>query len=263
MTLKNILVHIDNSKNCGTRIDLAISLAIRHQARLTGLYVTPPSGHGYLPAKSNIKVKQLFNEKSAQSGIDSKLLCVTSAKVDEVVRVHAYYKDIVIIGQSDEDHGDRNTPVDLPERLIFGTGRPVLIVPFTGNFNSIGEQVVVAWRGGQESARTTNDALPFLKKANQVNVLAVNPLDIDGKEGKKVCSEICTHLACHGITAKANKLITKDIPIGDMLLNWTCDQGGDLMVLGAIAVNHLGNPSLGPVGRHILKHMTFPVLISH
>ena len=39
MTLKDILVHIDHAKGCGARLDLAVALATKHSARLTGLYV--------------------------------------------------------------------------------------------------------------------------------------------------------------------------------------------------------------------------------
>jgi len=39
MALQDILIHMDNTPQCTTRLDVAVDLAKRHGARLTGLYV--------------------------------------------------------------------------------------------------------------------------------------------------------------------------------------------------------------------------------
>lgn len=267
MELKDILVHIDNSKQCDARVDFAISVAKRHQAHLTGLCIIPSYPPG--PKQSDEErmadeAKTKFIYKTNSSEITSDWLCIESFKVVEILRLFTSYKDLVIVSQPDPEHRYKETPSDLPERLILGTGRPVLVVPYVGEFNSLRKHVMVAWRGGRESARSLNDALPFLEKAEQVSVLEVNPPVIDDGPLKNVCClEICSHLARHGISAESEQLISKDIPVGDTLLNWSFDQGVDLMVLGAVANNHIGGQTLGPVGRHILHHMTIPALISH
>jgi nucleotide-binding universal stress UspA family protein len=38
MTYKDVLVHLDDSKGCGKRIDAAVRLAKQHDAHLTGVY---------------------------------------------------------------------------------------------------------------------------------------------------------------------------------------------------------------------------------
>ena len=37
MSMKEILVHLDNTDRCQTRLDVAISLTLTHQAHLTGV----------------------------------------------------------------------------------------------------------------------------------------------------------------------------------------------------------------------------------
>ena len=54
------------------------------------------------------------------------------------------------------------------------SGRPVLAVPFAGEFPTVGERVLVAWNASREAARALNDALPLLIGAKQVTVLAIN-----------------------------------------------------------------------------------------
>lgn len=104
-----------------------------------------------------------------------------------------------------------------------------------------------------------NDAIPLMTMAEVVNILAVNPTDAEQSEEEKLCA----HLACHGITARAEQTVSSDISIGDVLLNRASDEGSDLLVMGAFAQTRLGTLTLGDVSRHILKYMTVPVLMSH
>jgi nucleotide-binding universal stress UspA family protein len=67
----------------------------------------------------------------------------------------------------------------------------------------------------------------------------------------------------HDILVSVDVISSESFPIGDMLLNNICEKKIDLLVMGAFAPNRRGNLELSPVAKHILKHMTAPVLISH
>ena len=134
MELKDILVHVDSTKHCKDRLDLAVDLAQRHQAHLAGLYVI---AHKYYePQHGDVERKiaaarELFFQKSAQAGISAEWLNVdsgvTGVSMTEVVSHHAYFADLVIVGQHDPASGDATVPADLPERLVLSAGRPVLV----------------------------------------------------------------------------------------------------------------------------------------
>ena len=117
---------------------------------------------------------------------------------------------------------------------------------------------MLAWRGGKASSRALNDAIPFLERAFLVNVLQVNPLENHSLDMAK----LDTYLKTHGIKSAADKLTTDDISVGDIILNRACDQGIDLIVIGVFARTRFGALGLGPVGKHLLEHMTVPVLMS-
>ena len=57
MGLKDILVHVDSKESCTIRLEAAASLAARHGAHLTGLYVihTP-----VLPAYVDVQIPREF-----------------------------------------------------------------------------------------------------------------------------------------------------------------------------------------------------------
>jgi nucleotide-binding universal stress UspA family protein len=269
MTFKDILVHIDNSEQSAAVLDLAIELARRHEAHLTGLHVVshPPYSPQRGCADSGSEAAQAyFREKTEQAGISAEWLCedwpVVGVSVSEVVTLHAYAKDLVIVGQPQLGSRRGETETDLPERVIVGSGRPVLIVPYAGKFSTVGERVMVAWKAGRESSRAVNDALPFLLKAGEVKVMAVSPQDAGEGEGGGPCSDIRLHLARHGIEAAVDRFSVDEVSIGDVLLNQAWEEGCDLLVMGAYTRTPRGLV-VGPIARHVLRHMTSPVLMSH
>ncbi|HEY6008163.1 MAG TPA: universal stress protein [Geobacteraceae bacterium] len=266
MALKDMLVLLDNSPHCLPRLELAIGLARRHAARLTGLYVT---SHGfYEPQQGDAESKAArleaeFRGMTDRGGITATWLGVDwkviGVAVAEIVILHAHYADLVIIGQTDHGSQDRSIPTDTPERVVQGAGRPVLIVPYAGMHANVGTRIMVAWKSGRESTRAVGDALPLLEQAEQISVLEVNPAPPEGEQGAR----LCTHLAVHGITARAEWIATTDVGVGDVLLNRVSTAGSDLLVMGACTPSRFGTPVLGEVARHILAHMTVPVLMSH
>ncbi|WP_322114293.1 universal stress protein [Aquabacterium sp. A7-Y] len=50
------------------------------------------------------------------------------------------------------------------------SGRPVLVLPYSGSFAGLGQKVLVAWNGSRESARALSDALPLLRRAREVHL---------------------------------------------------------------------------------------------
>jgi nucleotide-binding universal stress UspA family protein len=191
---------------------------------------------------------------------------VIGVGMTEIINHHAHYTDLVIVGQASPDVSGkdaRDVPADLPERLVLGAGRPVLIVPYAGTFSKVGDRVLVAWKAGRESTRAVNDALPFLKQAQRVDVFAINSSETYEDDGKSLCYNICDHLERHGVKASPERMVVSNTPVGDALLNRSCEESFDLLVMGAYAHTPQGKMALGSVAAHLLKQMTVPVLMSH
>ena len=269
MAIRDILVHLDGTANSRARLDLAIGLARRHGARLTGIYVITHQYYQPEEARANREAAELgadFESRAGQAGIESTWLAVDWAvigvTVTEVLSHYTHYADLVVVGQSCSESEKAGIPADLPERLVMGAGRPVLVVPFAGAFHTVGERVLVAWKPGRESTRAVNDALPILKKARQVKLLGVNASGSYGDD-ESLYVNIRDHLERHGVSAGIERVTADDISVGDMLLNRACEEGADLLVMGAFAHTPQGTLVLGAVARHLLKHMTVPVLLSH
>ncbi|WP_321368965.1 universal stress protein [uncultured Desulfuromusa sp.] len=269
MNLKDILVHIDHRPTCVSRLEVAVELAKQQQAQLTGIYIIPhPHFAVNQPSRQELadKAEQLFNEAVDAAGLTSDWICVDSQKselnVPTALNIHAHYRDLLVISQTDEEAPDRATPNDLPEKAILGSGRPVLIVPYVGDFKHEFKRILMAWRGGPESSRALHDSMPVLRTGRKVKVITVQGRDGD-ESYLSHKADICTHMARYQLPLSCEKQLSGSLSVGDMLLNGCTDFGADLLVMGATSQSRRGYQTLGDTGRHILKYMTVPVLMSH
>jgi len=269
MNLKDTLVHIDNRPTCDSRLGAAIQLAMQQQSQLTGLYVIPHPhfvAHQRNSQELADKARQHFEQATTAAGLDSEWICIDSHKsglnVPNALNLHAHYRDLLVVSQTDEEAPDRTIPDNLPEKAVLGSGRPVLIVPYAGTFNHDYKRILLAWRGGPESARALHDAMPILRKGEQVKVISVQ-----GRGGDVAYqsheADICKHMARYQLPLACEKRLIGDLSIGDMLLNRCAELGTDLLIMGATSQSRRGYQTLGETGQHLLKYMTAPVLMSH
>jgi nucleotide-binding universal stress UspA family protein len=181
--------------------------------------------------------------------------------VAEVTTENARLADVVICSQPDPEKDDYSTIV--VEQLILESGRPVLIVPNSANIKSIGDVPVVAWNGSKESSRAAFDALPLLVGASLVTLLEVSSHADPGRQEEMMAGDMATTLDRHGIKCEVTRTVATDIGVGDEILSRLADKGADLLVMGGYGHSRMREFVLGGATRHILHHMTVPVLMAH
>jgi nucleotide-binding universal stress UspA family protein len=282
MALKDILVHLDVTPRCTARLAVAAGLAARHGAHLTGLHVIdiPSANYFYgaampfVPANPEEIVERMraeaneaaapveaaFRDRLRRDGIEGEWRLV-EGNPPATVALHARYADLIVVGQPnpyEPQDGDAITVT-----TVMTAGRPVLAIPFAGDFPTIGERVLVAWNASREAARAINDALPLLVGAKQVTILAINPQRGVGGHGDVPAADIALHLARHGLRAEAAHTVAKDISDGEALLSYAADIGADLIVAGAYGHSRARELVFGGVTRTLIAEMTAPVLLSH
>ena len=273
MAIKDLLVYVDNDAACAQRIGAARQLAKAYQAHLAGLYVKrriviPAYAGIYIPAEifeANeemtdglaAKAKEVFHAETSDTGLETQWF-QEDLEVNDALTTHGHYVDLVVTAQHNPEDDMQNEHYR-PDALIMGCGRPVLVVPYTGTQGLPPERVFVAWNGRRESVRALHDALPLLLGAKEVAVVTVDPKGDEPIPG----ADISLHLARHGVKATAQALPSGDISVGDAILSRAADTGVDLIVMGAYGHSRLREMVTGGVTRHILEHMTVPVLFSH
>jgi len=271
--MKDLLVHIDDSERCAVRLGIALDLARRFDARLTGLFARNESRvvssvvhqASEALAAARAAAKEHFLAEAEAAGVKARWWQLSHGEPGHVLAETMFcsrFADLVILGQHDPEHSP--LPHDLVEHVILHSGRPVLVVPSSGNFATVGERIVVAWNAGREAARALADAQPLLVQARSVTVVSLRgPQEGDASSMFEVPPvDVLDHLAAHGIQAEGERLVGEQIGKMDMLLSRLCDLGADLVVLGAHGQYAL-SPRRGSGTRFVLAHMTVPVLMSY
>lgn len=275
MSLKCILVHVDGSAQSRATVAAACTLARDHGAHLSALYVEAPDG---IPGFASLEIpraamaviesqrkaarqaaREMFDTQAAAAGITERTGWeFTKGSAVGALALRGRYTDIIVVSQSNPETR-RAGYEELADDLVMVSGRPVLVIPYIGAPATIGKRALIGWNASREAARAVSDAMPLLEKADSLEILAVEPNGIGDAPG----ADIALHLARHGIKANANTAAGRDIDVGDVLLNRAADTGVDLIVMGAYGHSRMRELVLGGATRHILEHMTVPVLMSH
>ncbi|MFO0987251.1 MAG: universal stress protein [Alphaproteobacteria bacterium] len=271
--IKHIVAHLEGGAHDAAVLKLSGTLAGRFGAALEGVFASvppfvPASIDGMLTpqiieAQQNIYKQRAEAAKKAFAGVavpqGKAIWTQVEGMTADAVLARARYADLTVVAQPAPEETDAATDYDSPAEIVMGAGRPVLIVPYAGNFPDVGKRVLAAWSGTRESARALADALPFLGASSDVTVLTVNPHG----ETAAMEADIKRWLGEHGVNAKTRVAHTQDIEVGDVLLSAAADLSADLIVMGAYGRSRLRELILGGATHSIFRHMTAPVLMSH
>jgi len=284
MGFKDILVAADGAASARGRIEVAAGLAQRFDAHLVGLHTVLTAGsmrdRGYFDVFDRSildplyhefgetmrseaeRARQLFEETASRFGVSAEWR-LTSGYPTDSAALHGRYADLIVLGQLDPD--DRQAPLfrPQPEEVALAVGRPILVVPYAGTWNTIGRRVLIGWDASREATRAINDAMPLLSAAESVTVLAIDPESNPVRHGDMPGADIALHLARHGVKATIESTVSAGIGIGNALLSRASDLSADLLVIGAYGHSRLRELVLGGATRTVIASMTLPVLMSH
>jgi nucleotide-binding universal stress UspA family protein len=278
MGYKTILMHCNDKRRLNALITPSVSLAERFQAHLIGLSVVPPiavvpagppdgmptivDAHCALYREENPAMRAAFEDATRGRAFVSQWRDdeAGSSSVADRVLQYARTSDLIVAAQADPQWPGTNW-LDVADRLAVESGRPVLIVPNGVSFAAVGEKVVVAWNSGREAARAAFDALPILRRAKDVRFVWVKSAT-DPSEDAAV-DDISTALARHGVSCQATEQVLPGVGVGETLLAFAKNAGADLLVMGCYGHARLREFIFGGASRHVLAHMSLPVLMSH
>jgi len=292
MALKDLLVCIDPTTAGDIRLKLAFNLARANKAHLSGAYSLPeaqavrggPTGFGGVPGMTGIieepvspggpvsevsheaevadRVEHRFKDALRLGGIDGEWHILPDGDSAELIEL-AKSMDLTIMGQRPPTSRSDGVARFRPDDIVIATGRPILVIPYAGTFETVGKRILIAWDGTREANRALNDALPLLTNAEAVTVMFVGANERDLDQHRPALARIVGHLQRHGINAIPGETLRSGLAISDILLSRAADLAADLIVTGGYHHSPLREALIGGVSRDLLDHMTVPVLMSH
>ncbi|MGR7993743.1 universal stress protein [Xanthobacter sp. ZOL 2024] len=172
---------------------------------------------------------------------------VAQARVHDIAVLNAQRASV------DADRG-------LIEALLFDSGRPLIVVP-PGWDSFKHRRVLIAWDASARAARAVNDAMPILRSAEAVEVVAIAT---EKQLAKTVPgAEIAPHLARHGVHVNVKDLVVQEGGIEATLREQASLFGADLLVMGAFNHSLMQEWVLGGVTQSLLKDSSIPLLMSY
>ena len=150
-----------------------------------------------------------FNAGRAKNGSDgctfrwSERGPVDDAAIASLSRVY----DLTIVGRP--GLGRSEPRMTTLEAALFESGRPIIMAPPSPP-RTLGTNVLIHWNASTETARTIHDAMPLLRKAEQVTLVTVEGNMVPGPKA----ADMIDYLAAHGIRATETK--AKPVPRGSM-----------------------------------------------
>ncbi|MEM9330819.1 MAG: universal stress protein [Pseudomonadota bacterium] len=280
MALKDILVHLDDSKECENRVAAAVALAKRHEASVTGIALALESTISTyigidIPSNLSEVQKKLvqeaaeravakFEKTARDEGVSctQKIVSCSATKAPAILAFSARHADMTFLGQPNPGKESAHFLESLLEGVLFASGRPVYIVPYIGRPDTKVRTAVIAWDGGKKAARAVNDAIPILQGRGEAILLVINPEDRKEALGDNPRMDIAAHLERHGVKARVEILPHAEIAPGTVILNYLADVGADLLIMGAFGHSRLREKAFGGATDTILHQMTAPVLMS-
>jgi nucleotide-binding universal stress UspA family protein len=164
--------------------------------------------------------------------------------------------DVVVFGPLKE--GDRPGLNEAFESVLLQSGRPVLLAA-TAAPKSFAQHVAVAWDGGIASAHALTAAMPYLARAQSIELLMVHRPGGDPFDG----NEPREYLMLHGLGCSERAIEPDQKPIGEALLQGATAGGADFLVLGGYGHSRLRQLFSGGVTKHVVSHAEIPLFLVH
>ncbi len=187
--IKDLVVNLTGAHAQDYAADYAVSIAKVFGAHADGISfvfdpVIPGSVLGGLPTEL-IEAQRVENSKLAKSASErfesackaagvsghTRILDASVAGAADLFGRIARRFDLAVVGQARPDLGASEDL--LIEGALFGSGRPVVVVPYIQKEGLRLDRVLVCWDGSRPATRAIADAMPLLERAQAVEVLVV------------------------------------------------------------------------------------------
>jgi nucleotide-binding universal stress UspA family protein len=186
--------------------------------------------------------------------------------IQDVFVQYARARDLTIVpipGRDNVSEISAQFMVSCAETIVFGSGRPVILLPRDRETKGIAslDNVVVAWDGSRPAARAVTDAMPILEIAKKVTVIAV--ASERSIEFERSGAAIVTNLRRHGAQVEYESADREERDVFDVLQGLIACRRCDLLVMGAFGHSRFREAVFGGTTRAMLKTPPAPLLLAH
>lgn len=272
MSYKTILVHVGPDQGLEQRTRAAAAIGARFGATVFGAgvvawapYIDPffgvVDGETIQRLRDDVDVELREAETRFRAVLSDYLHPVvwrtSTAYPDQAVADLSAGADLIVACRPADHRDDRHFA--RPAALIMESGLPVLVLA-PGVERLQPRTVMIAWKDTRETRRAVADALPFLKAAERVEIVAIR----EGTEAAepKGLQDLIARLARHGVESHHDVLPHSKNAVSQELLKAAGDRKADLIVLGAFGHSRAQEWAFGGVTADLLHAANRSILFS-
>ncbi len=272
--MQSILLPIDQGEQMPAVLETARLLARRFEATIEGVALRPAFAEIVAPdpivavtippadwneTEFCRSVRQTFDAYAAQhapgAGKGARFRwrggsAIEDGALGSLGRVY----DVTVLGRP----GGRGARMTALEAALFDSGRPVLMAPPQAP-KTLGETVLIHWNASTETARCMLFAMPLLKQAKRVSMIAVDGAMAPGPSIKDAVG----YLAANGIEATDKTVPGSSSRAGEAILAEAASIRADLLIKGAYTQSRLRQMIFGGATSHIPSAAGLPVFFAH
>lgn len=279
MAYKSLLTVLTDLRTTDAQLDQVITLAEAQDAHVEALCLgvdRTQTGYYYAGAnamlvqetltRANAEATEILTHASdvlGKSGVrwsaDDGVAQITD--LGRHVAHRARFSDLVVLSRPyGEKHGAEAEPI--VEAAMFEGHAPVLVLPDAGAPLTTPKNILVAWNQSVEALRAIRRALPFLRAAELVRIVVIDPPP-HGPERSDPGGMLSQMLARHGVNCEISVLSKTMNRVSDVLNRHAVDTNADLMVMGAYGHSRFREAILGGATRNMLEQAVIPVFMAH
>lgn len=288
MSVRKFLLPVTSPASSPSALHVGLRLARMWNAHLEVLYVQPDgsemaplAGEGLSgtllesmmassekESKARLQtLRELFAAEAEEAAIPvgtahcgtnepSTSFVVVEGREEQVIAHKARLADLTIVPHPLA--GEDVATAEALHAVLFDSGRPVLLAPVQPPVY-IGRRIAIAWNGTAYAASALASAMPFIRQAEAVQILASEDYSRSGPSAE----DVQDYIAQHGVSAEIQRFHAVNRAVGAGLLDAAKSFGADLLTMGAYSTaSRLRQLILGGVTRHVLQYAEICVLMN-
>jgi nucleotide-binding universal stress UspA family protein len=270
--MKSVLLHVQDDDGLESRLQAALSIVRASSGHLTCLHVTPINayvafdGFGGVFVMNDImkvleeqeaKMRMKVEGHLTREDVSWSYAQATADPTHSLVS-HGALADIIVVGRSRHSKTAAYPAMAMFGDILKSSRTPIMVVP-EGNkvFDPVGT-AVVGWNGSFEAANALRAALPLLKQASAVHVIAIDE-DRDLDFPSLSASE---YLSRHDVRTELHSESRGSHAVAEKLVATAQGLGASYLVMGGYGHSRAREYWFGGVTRSVLTECPIPLILS-
>ena len=276
--VKTILVHIQNDKSLGNRLETALAIARSCSAHLSCVHITPVEAYVAFDSFGGVFVMndviKTIDEEAAliKAEIETKMrsedvpwdyMEITGNIASQLIS-RAALADLVVTGRDPHTAEFAGPTIGLLGELLHRSRTPLFIPADNGLPPDVSAPALIAWDGSYEAANAVRGSIGLLKIASDVRILQIREKTNEAFPGTKLLEFLSRHSIHADLVeeeAPSSRGSTQFVP-GALVAHAQALRAG-YIVMGGYNHSRVGEFIFGGVTRELLSASPVPLVIAH